>query len=447
MLITSQIYNNLKSNLPEEILSGNSKIIVGLSGGSDSRLLLDFLLSSIKDSKKNIIVAHVNYKLREKESDRDEDLVIKICKSENLILEKLHERLDKKSRGIQEKARNIRLKFFSDLSEKYQTKHIFLGHNFNDHIESIMLIIIRGSGLNGLEGIKKKNKIKINKNTLFIYRPLIDIKKQLIEDICKKEKLEFIIDSSNKKNDYSRNKLRNQIIPQIEKINPKFTNSLKSLSDLVTKSKSKKKIKFGKYKGLGINQGIEILSDQYKNLRNNSSLSRIHFEMFEKILSGESYSENLPQRIKIARCNEDIIFEDLSVKQIKVELNKKISVPGKTKILKDIEIVTKLIDKPKKLETKNKNSIYINEKYIKKNLSVRLRNEGDKINSMPNIYTRVKKVLSNTKNVKDKQNAIILESDKEILWVIGVKQSISSYVGRNNKKVLEIRLLENPVKP
>ena len=169
--------------------------------------------------------------------------------------------------------------------------------------------------------------------------------------------------------------------------------------------------------------------------------------MFEKILSGESYSENLPQRIKIARCNEDIIFEDLSVKQIKVELDKKISVPGITKILKDIEIVTKLIDKPKKLETKNKNSIYINEKYIKKNLSVRLRNEGDKINSMPNIYTRVKKVLSNTKNVKDKQNAIILESDKEILWVIGVKQSISSYVGRNNKKVLEIRLLENPIKP
>ena len=66
---------------------------------------------------------------------------------------------------------------------------------------------------------------------------------------------------------------------------------------------------------------------------------------------------------------------------------------------------------------------------------------------MPNIYTRVKKVLSNTKNVKDKQNVIILESDKEILWVIGVKQSISSYVGRNNKKVLEIRLLENPIKP
>jgi len=448
MLPINEIYKNLKLDLPDDILRGESKIIVGFSGGPDSRLLLDFLLTAIKNPRENIIVAHVNYKLREDESEKDENLVTKICEQENLILEKSDNKIDKNSKGIQEKARNIRLHFFKDLSIKYGTNKVFLGHNYNDHVETIMLNIIRGSGLNGLEGIKNKNQIILENKSLVIFRPLITIKKKLIEDLCIKENLKFTVDSSNKKNDYSRNKLRNEIIPEIEKINPKFLDSVNSLSNLIKKSKSKKKIKFGKYKGIKLNQGIKILSDKYAKFRTNSFLNRTHYQMFENILTGNSLSENLPENIKLFRNNyDDFIFEDLSEKKIKFKLNKNIRIPGKTILKNSTQIETKIIKRPKNIKSNNNNLIYINEKYYDKNLCIRVRNDGDRINSISNIYTRVKKVLSNSKNIKDKKNAFILESDNEILWIVGVKQSISSYVEKNNEKVIEIKFLENPIKP
>lgn len=448
MLTINEIYKNLKSNLPDDVLRGKSKVIVGFSGGPDSRLLLDFLLSSINNPSENIIVAHVNYKLREDESEKDEDLVKKICEQENVILEKLDNKIDKNSKGIQEKARNIRLHFFRDLSIKYGTNKIFLGHNYNDHVETIILNIIRGSGLNGLKGIKNKNQIILENKPLIIFRPLITIKKKSIEELCIKENLKFTIDSSNKKNDYSRNKLRNQIIPEIEKINPKFLDSVNSLSNLIKKSKSKKKIKFGKYKGIELNQGIKILSDKYAKFRTNSFLNRTHYQMFENILTGNSLTENLPENIKLFRnYHDDLIFEDLSEKKTKFELNKNIRIPGKTLLKNSSQIETKIIQKPKNIKSNDNNLIYINEKYYDKNLCIRVRNDGDRINSISNIYTRVKKVLSNSKNIKDKKNAFILESDNEILWIVGVKQSISSYVEKNNEKVIEIKFLENPIKP
>ncbi len=445
MLKINEIYKKLRLDLPDNILRGESKVILGFSGGPDSRLLLDFLSNSIKNPKNNLIVAHVNYKLRENESDKDENLVTNICKNENLLLEKHVHILDKNSKGIQEKARKIRLDFFRDLSIKYRTNKIFLGHNYNDHVETIMLNIIRGSGLNGLEGIKIKNRIRIEENTLEIFRPLIKIKKPLIEEICNKKNLEFVIDSSNKKNDYSRNKLRNQIIPEIEKINPKFLDSVNSLSNLIKKRKSKKKIKFGKYKGIEISEGIKLLSYEYSKLRINSFLGRTHYEMFENILLGNSLSQNLPENIRLFRNDDNLVFEDLSEKKIKLELNKKISIPGKTILSQDFQIITRVINKPQNIKQTNKNLIYINEKYYDQNLYIRIRNNGDRINSISNIYTRVKKVLSNYKNIKDKKNALILESNNEILWIVGIKQSISSYVEKNNKKVLEIKLLENPI--
>ena len=86
-----------------------------------------------------------------------------------------------------------------------------------------------------------------------------------------------------------------------------------------------------------------------------------------------------------------------------------------------------------------------NAKYYDENLFIRIRNNGDRINSIRNIYTRVKKVLSNSKNIKNKKDVLILESNNEILWIVGIKQSISSYAERNDDKVLEIKFLENPV--
>jgi len=445
MLKINDIYQNLISELPNKIFEGKSKVIVGFSGGPDSRLLLDFLIASITNPHENIVTTHINYKLRGKESDNDEKLVTNICKKENIKLEKFTCPISNKSKSIQEKAREIRLKIFNDLSLKYKTNIIFLGHNFNDHAETILLNIIRGSGLKGLEGINYQKKIYYENNLLSIYRPLLKLNKSFISDLCKNLKLEFVIDSSNKKNSYSRNLLRNKIIPDIEKINPKFLESVHSLSKVAKKRNNKKKIKFGKYKNFTINTGIEILSQKYEKYKSNTFLNRNHYQMFENMLLGKSFSENLPENIKLFRKGDDLIFEDLSENKKQIKLNKKILIPGKTILIEDLQIITRLVNIPKNIIQKNKNLIYINEKYYNQNLFIRIRNQGDKINSIPNTYTRVKKILSNNKNLEDKKNVFILESKGEILWIVGIKQSISSYVKKNNEKALEIKFLKNPV--
>ena len=140
-----------------------------------------------------------------------------------------------------------------------------------------------------------------------------------------------------------------------------------------------------------------------------------------------------------------MFFQDLSIKKNIKQINKKILIPGKTILREDCQIITRLINKPKNIKQINKKSIYINRKYYDENLFIRIRNNGDRINSIRNIYTRVKKVLSNSKNIKNKKDVLILESNNEILWIVGIKQSISSYAERNDDKVLEIKFLENPV--
>ena len=92
-------------------------------------------------------------------------------------MEKFNNPINPRSKGIQEKARKIRLNIFCELSKKYKTPYIFLGHNFNDHAETIFFNIIRGTGYKGLEGIKSYKKIMIKEHTLFLMRPLIELKK------------------------------------------------------------------------------------------------------------------------------------------------------------------------------------------------------------------------------------------------------------------------------
>jgi len=445
MLKINEIYKKLASSLPKLIINGESKVIVGFSGGPDSRFLLDFLRSTIARPKENLIVAHINYALRSEESFSDENLVSKVCKEEKLLLEKFNNPINPRSNGIKEKARKIRLNIFRELSQKYKTPYIFLGHNLNDHAETIFFNIIRGTGYKGLEGIKSYKKIIFKDHTLYLMRPLIELKKNTIRTMCDENNLIYNIDSSNKKNKYSRNKIRNKIIPEIEKINPNFLKSIKSLSEIVTDKNNKKKIKFGDLKDLYLEDGIEILSNKFLELMPNTFLSKNHYKMFEKILLEKSYSENLPKKIRLYRKGENIIFEDSAKKNKIKEINKKINIPGTTTINNSLKIITKLINTPIDLKNLDKNKIYINKKFLSEDLRITSRKEGDKINSLPNIYTRVKKVLSNNKEVDNKQKILILRSSKEIIWVVGIKQSICSYVEKTDSEVLEISFLENSI--
>tara|TARA_B100000586_G_scaffold270201_1_gene252755 strand:- start:9058 stop:10356 length:1299 start_codon:yes stop_codon:yes gene_type:complete len=429
----NSIVDKIRNNISKKIVNGEKKAIVGYSGGSDSRFLLEILTLIVKDPKKNLIVCHVNYGLRNLESDKDQQLVEKICNSLNLNLEIKNCSLSEEPKGIQEKARKIRMGFFSDLSTKYNTNHCFLGHNINDQIETIMQNIIRGTGKKGLSGMKYTNSIYFNKKKLILSRPLLDLRKKFIEEYCTKNNLEFCVDSSNKKNIYNRNLLRNKIIPEIEKINPQFVEAINNLSKNVN----------------NLDENVEaqkkrIIKDYQSLINEEKFLGRNHHEMINNVITNKSKSENLPGDINIRSTGKSILLESrLNNKSESYKIF--LPIPGKIFLPSGEKITSKIINKPTNLKLVNKNNIYISSNYIDKKLFIRNRINGDKMSPFgTDKKIRVKKLLSDYK-VSVKSNYPLLCSENEIIWLIGLRQSNKSVVLKTEKKVIELLVSKNSV--
>jgi len=222
----NSIYDKFKLLLlSNNLLKDNDKILLGVSGGSDSIALLDLFLTLKAEIKIFIDVAHVNYNLRGTDSDLDEELIRSICKKAQVdcfVLNVGKELLEKSyGRGLEEKARNIRYKYFNELKRTYHYSKISVAHTKDDLVETLLFNLIRGTSPEKFAYI-----LPLYDCESCILRPLIEFtKKELIEYNINK-RLEFRVDETNKDTKYSRNRIRNEIVPHIRKINPSFENSI-----------------------------------------------------------------------------------------------------------------------------------------------------------------------------------------------------------------------------
>ena len=186
-----------------------SKFLIALSGGVDSMVLADLF----NKNKLDFSIAHCNFKLRSKESDDDEDFVLNWCaknKIQSYISRFNTTNYCKKNKiGVQEGTRNLRYDWFYKLKDLYNFDYIVTAHHLDDQIETYLINSMRGSGLNGLVGIPEKQ------NNLF--RPLLEILKDQILEYAKSNNIDFREDSSNLKNDYYRNMIRNSILPEFKR--------------------------------------------------------------------------------------------------------------------------------------------------------------------------------------------------------------------------------------
>lgn len=234
-------YNNVIEKVKKDILNSNciennDSIVVAVSGGPDSMALLDMLYKFETEFKEkhninySIIVAHVNHMLREE--SKDEKIYVEdFCKSRNIpfyYLEKdvKNESIEHKM-GTEEYARKIRYDFFEEVRIKTHSNKIAVAHNLNDNVETILLNIIRGCGIKGLCGMNIVNGK--------IVRPLINISKPDLLFYCEYNKINPCFDKSNEQDIYTRNKVRLNLIPTIEKdINSNFINNILRLRELAT---------------------------------------------------------------------------------------------------------------------------------------------------------------------------------------------------------------------
>ena len=227
-MIEEQILNTIKKyNLIEK----NDKIICGISGGPDSICMLDVLRKIKQELDFEIIVCHVNHMIREESTD-DEKYVENYCKKNQIKY--YVKRIDvkkyanNKKQGTEEAGRNVRYEFFEEILNKEKANKIAIAHNKNDKIETIIMNVIRGSGISGLRGIEPK------RNNKYI-RPLIETKRQDIEKYCEENNLEPRIDKTNFINDCTRNKIRNVAIPYImQEFNPNIIETIDRLSIVIS---------------------------------------------------------------------------------------------------------------------------------------------------------------------------------------------------------------------
>jgi len=215
-----KIINYIEKN---KLLNDGDRIIVGFSGGADSAALLHIL----HRLDYTCIAAHCNFHLRGEESDRDEQFATDF--TDSLVLPFFKQDFDTeniaKERGIsiEMAARDLRYQWFAELREKHRADAIAVAHHRDDSIETLLLNLIRGTGIKGLTGIQPK--------TGTLVRPLLCVSKKEILQYVQEKKLPFVTDSSNEQNKWIRNKIRLQVIPLLETINPSVREAILQTTD------------------------------------------------------------------------------------------------------------------------------------------------------------------------------------------------------------------------
>jgi len=212
------------------LIENNSKLLIAFSGGPDSVFALHFFHQFKNKYKIELVAAHVNHNLRGNDSEQDQLFCENICNKLKIPIfikyVDVKRFARKNNQSIEEAARNLRYNFFEEISNQEKVDYIITAHNSDDNTETILLNFIKGTGLSGLSGIPiKRGKI---------IRPILSLSKKEIVGFLELNKINFRIDKSNYENDFERNKLRNIVIPEIEKINPSLNSTLRNFSNNIS---------------------------------------------------------------------------------------------------------------------------------------------------------------------------------------------------------------------
>ena len=300
------IYDTIKEF---NLIENGDKLVLGVSGGPDSICMLDVLDKIRKDEKYNlsfeIVVAHINHMIRE-EASLDEKYVYDYCNKKNIEFYSKSIDVQKLANnnkiGTEEAGRIARYEFLNEILQKTNSDKIAIAHNKNDNAETIIMHLLRGSGIKGLKGIDPKREK--------IIRPLINCERIDIETYCKENNLEPRIDKNNFENIYTRNKIRNIVIPYIEReYNPNIIQAINNLSKMVKDEDNyiEKKVKES-YNKLLIEENDKEITIDLKdfNKQENVIKSRLLLYIITRLFGDTNQISNIHIIDIIKLCNNNI---------------------------------------------------------------------------------------------------------------------------------------------
>lgn len=452
---SSSVLEKAKKAIEEyKMLESSNTVVVGLSGGADSVCLLHVLYALKDEYKLKLIASHVNHGIRGEEAESDALFSKNFAENLGVDFKLLQVDCVKEAREngetTEEAGRRLRYDFFNSLCEDENTV-IATAHNSNDNAETIVFNITRGSALSGAKGIPPKRDN--------IIRPLIFCSRAEIEDYCKENNLSFVTDSTNLSDDYTRNKIRHNVLPELEKVNSNAIEAFTRFSESV-------RIDDDYLDSVAENalEKAKLSECSYNTEEINSLHSSIKRRVIFKVIN--RFSEELPDSKKI-----NAVLNCIS-ENSKIQLYKNCYCESKENELKFFKNDNnKECEKqePKILECENfsvdfggytvngeyfsKTSQKINELLldnlidcdtINGNLILRTRNEGDKITLRKRKVTKtLKKLFIEESVLKDERDKIpVISDDNGVVWVFGFGVNKNNAVKENTKNILSVRVSE-----
>ncbi len=227
---TLKVLDTVRKTIKEhKMLAAGETVLVGVSGGADSVCLLHVLKTLKKELSIQIVVAHLNHGIRGEEADRDADFVKKLCKDWKIpcYMEREDVPALSKETGVSEETagRLARYGFFRELCVKEGFDKIATAHNCDDQAETVLMRLIRGTGIEGMSGIRYVRQDKV-------IRPILDVEREQIEGYCIENGLSYCTDATNQDETYTRNKIRHRLLPLLKaEFNPNITEALATLAE------------------------------------------------------------------------------------------------------------------------------------------------------------------------------------------------------------------------
>lgn len=440
-----------------KLITVNDKIVVGVSGGPDSMCLLDILLKLKDVYNIEIIVAHINHMIRT-QAIQDENYVVGFCKANNIACYvKQYDVLEYAKNyklSTEEAGRIIRYDFFEEIATTYNANKIAIAHNANDRVETLIINLLRGSGLEGLKSIDYSRFPKI-------IRPILCLSRNEIEDYCKVNSLNPAIDLTNFENDYTRNKVRNILIPLIkEKFNPNIITTLNNTIEILQSDNNYiEQMVEKEYNNVlvSVTECKIVIDISAFKAQHFSIQSRIIRHILEKLLKTKKGIEYSHINQILSLIDSKVSGKRFSVKdkyQITISFDTvefttdtqtlnfcyDLVIPGTTCIKElNLYINTYITDKHD-IKPNINLQVFDYDKLEDKRLEIRNRRTGDNI-SLSGISgtKRLKEFFIDTKTPLSKRDCIPLICDNnDVLWVLGARRTKKYTSDESTKGVLVI---------
>lgn len=428
--------NHLSAHFP---FLQKAKILIAVSGGLDSMVLLDLLSKSNLD----YAVAHCNFKLRSEESDQDENFVKSYCQENSIpgFFQKFDTKkfAEDQKLSIQVAARKLRYEWFYELLATQNFDFLLTAHHLDDQLETFLINLSRGTGLDGLCGIPSQNDK--------IIRPLLTFSKAEIETFAQENQLKWREDSSNSSYKYIRNKIRHQVVPILKELNPSFLDSFentlqnldqaKSLVDDASRIIYRKVVQdVDSQKIIDLNELLQLPNYQAYLYQWLMPFGFLAWQDIYELVKAQSGKQIFSEHFRLLKDRETLILE-----------------PKTNRISGDffIDENQNELNFPLKLQFCNVSSvsisdaktIFVDADTLKFPLKLRKWQEGDYFYPFGMIgKKKVSKFFKDEKfSLIEKEKAWLLCSDNHIVWLVGKRMDNRFKVTENTQTILKIAVL------